>query len=242
MSKQYKTRGSTSSNFEESIKCKYQQKKYNWIPKKESVRYYMSVMVTNKPRNLEIPEYISISSLDSNEPAFIENSHERRTVDTVIDLNYTCYATFNILVKICYKSKFNENSPYFYVPLLVYVFHTVIKKNISRLPEIFLDYFNDIRDYLIDCCYGCVERNFVIYRPIEIAAFYGNLEAFKHLIVNGATYNRNNALNESIYDIIDAGLLRSNNSSDDIESFFNKEKFSSCLDFLKLMEKNTSHD
>lgn len=232
-----------SGNFDEIIKSRYPQKEYDIVPKRASIEYYLSVLVINKPNNLLRPDYININNLNPNEPSIVENMYIRKSVNAIINIGYKPYPTFNILLRICYKQKYDDNPPYFQLSILVYVFHTIIKKNATSLTELFISQFYQIKDYLIECCYGNVDKGIVVYRPIEIAAFYGNIDAFKHLISNGAKYDIKNSLNETLRESINAGLIRLESSSeDDISKFFHKDNYSSCLDFLESMERSLMNE
>jgi hypothetical protein len=229
-------RTNSSVSLIDSLKFKYPQKDYDQVPKKSSIVYYLSVLVKDKPDVHEQPKYIDVNTLNPNDPMFVENSYIRRNIDAIIDLGYRPYSTFNILLRICYKPKYNNCNPYFQLSVLVYIFHTVIKKNTTQLTELFIANFNSIKDYLIESCYGNTNRNIIVYRPLEISAFYGNVEAFKHLIANGAKYDKLNSLNETVRDIINAGILHLDESTDEISKHFRRDSYVSCLDFLELTE------
>ena len=228
---------SSSSDLSQQLKTRYKQKDYDTIPRKSSINYYLGVLVKYRLFDNNLT-YLNIDELNPDEPMFVGSSHIRKNIDAIIDLKYRPNATFNILLRLCYTPKRNGIPPYFQLSLLVYIFHTIIKKNTTQLTELFISQFDRIKYYLVESCYGNNDRKVIVYRPIEIAAFYGNVDAFKHLISNGAKYDKLNTLNESIRDILHAGLTRLNSSSDELTIFFLRDSFTSCLDFLELTEKS----
>lgn len=232
----------STSNLLQSLKLKYPQKKYDMVPKKSSIDYYLSVIVKYKPDDNYNPTYINVKDLDPYEPMFVGNSHIRKNIDAVLDIGYRPNAIFNILLRMCYTPKHDDKPPYFQISILVYVFHTIIKKNTTQLTELFMLHMNDIKNYLLECCYGNNDKGFIIYRPIEIAAFYGNVEAFKQLISNGARYDKQNQLNESLHDIIHAGILRLNSSNDELSIFFQRDNFLDCLNFLEITRRSNINE